>query len=169
MDKLNNMSKTNRNKNKNTPKAKAAKPVPQKIEEKKSKKSPKTPISGFSTLNQVVGVSKPREHHSSIPVAAPKSVKEPKLKCEICGEEIESIACSMTAPQGGYAHFDCVLESIKAEEVLAENQVVSYIGSGNFGVCEKDENGSYHIIKTINYENADRTKAIKEFVESLKI
>lgn len=162
------MKKTNRNRNRNTSKSKAPKASPAKVEEKKPKKAPKAPISGFSTLNQVAGVPKPTEHHSSIPVAAPKSVREPKLKCEICGKEIAQIASAMSTPSGGYAHFDCVLEDIKKNEVLAENQVVSYIGSGNFGVCEKDENGSYHIVKTINYENAEKIKAMKEYVESLK-
>lgn len=161
------MSKVNRNRNKSSVK-KTNKPAVQKSEEKKSKKAPKAPISGFSTLNQVAGVPKPREHHSSIPVASPKSVREPKVVCEICNETIAQISTALTTPNGGYAHFDCVLAQIKAAETLLENQVVSYIGSGNFGVCEKDENGSYHIVKTINYENPEKTRALKDYVESLK-
>lgn len=162
------MSKINRNRNRNTQKGKASKGTPAKNEEKKPKKVAKQPISGFSTINQVAGVPKPTEHHSNIPVAAPKSVREPRLKCQICSKEIQQIASAMTTPDGGYAHFDCVLNEIKSNEKLADNQVVSYIGSGNFGVCEKDEEGKYHIVKTINYENPEKVKAIKEYVESLK-
>ena len=162
------MSKTFRNRNKNSSKAKAGKNSFTKSEEKSPRRASKAPISGFSTLNQVAGVPKPREHHSSIPVSDPKRVNEPLICCAICGEKIDLIASAMTNPDGGYVHFDCALNRIKEEESLSENQVVSYIGSGNFGVCERDANGSYHIVKTINYESQEKIKAMKEFVESLK-
>ena len=132
------------------------------------KKKQKQAISGFSTLNQVAGVPLIREHHSNIPILPTKSVAEPGLVCKICNEKIQTIASAISVDDG-YVHFDCALEQVKAEEKPNENQTVSYIGSGKFGVCEKDENGKWTIVKTIQYESAEKNKAMKEFVEGLKI
>lgn len=132
------------------------------------KKKQKQTISGFSTLNQVSGVPLVREHHSNIPVPPPRNVAEPGVICTICNQRIESIASALST-DSGYVHFDCALDSIKAEERPTENQTVSYIGSGRFGVCEKDENGKWIIVKTIQYESPEKNKAMKEYVEGLKI
>lgn len=165
------MSTKHRNKVKGPSHSKniANKKAAQKIEEKKPKKQPKAPISGFSTLNQVAGVPKPREFHSSIPVAPTKSVKEPKCVCALCGQNINQIAQAMVNGDGEYVHFDCVLSQIKADNQVEENQVISYIGSGNFGICEKNPDGKYTIVRVIPYENPEKNKVLKEYVESLKV
>ena len=49
-----------------------------------------------------------------------------------------------------------------------ENQVVSYIGSGNFGLCEKNQDGKWVILKTINYESSEKNKEMKAYIEGLK-
>ena len=119
---------------------------------KKNKKKVQSAITGFSTLNQVAGVPKPSEHHSSIPVDTPKRIREPQPVCSYCGKEIENIAEAFTASDGSYVHFDCVISRIKEADAL--------IG--------KDEEGRYKIIKTIPFETPDKTKAMKEYIESLK-
>ena len=139
---------------------------PSRQKDKKKKKN--SGITGFSTLNQVAGVPKPSEHHSSIPVDTPKRIREPQPVCSYCGKEIENIAEAFTASDGSYVHFDCVISRIKEAERPKEDETVSYIGSGNFALIGKDEEGRYKIIKTIPFETPDKTKAMKEYIESLK-
>ena len=134
----------------------------------KKKKAPKKEIAGFTTLNQVSGVPEPHKHHSALSVDEPKSVEEPGVVCELCGEKIETIASAMTTAIGGYAHFDCVLAHIRELENLGESEKLSYLGSGNFGVIETDAEGKFHITRTINWESPERQKAMKEYIEGLK-
>ena len=141
---------------------------PQRSEKaKKGGRQGKQPISGFSTLSQVAGVPVKKTHHSTLDTPPVKSVQEPHPNCAYCGEPIDLIADSFSV-EGGYAHFDCVLSSIKEREVLEENQTISYLGSGSFGICQKDENGKYSIIKKIEVENKDSGIAIREYIEGLK-
>ena len=132
------------------------------------KKNKKQSVAGFTTLNQVAGVPKRKQFHSDIPVEEAKKVAEPSgIICAICGNPITSIAEAFSVATG-FVHFDCALERVKAEETLNENQTVSYIGSGNFGVCEKGEDGKYSIIKKIAFENSESNKKMKDYVEGLK-
>ncbi|MCI7607387.1 MAG: CPXCG motif-containing cysteine-rich protein [Spirochaetales bacterium] len=142
---------------------------PQKGEKaKKGGRQGKQPISGFSTLSQVAGVPLKRTHHSSLDIPMPKYVSEPYPICPYCGEKIDLIADSFFV-DGEYIHFDCMLSSIKEREVLENNQTISYIGSGAFGVCQKGENGSYTIVKRIEVENKDDSLKMKNYVEGLKV
>ncbi len=139
----------------------------EKKDKKKGKDSDK--YSGLNTIAQVTGQPKSHSFHSSIPVAATKTVKEPLLTCPDCGERIQSIAESFLTASGEYVHFDCMLNRIKSSENLKEGESISYIGRGNFAVVEKDEEGKYHINKTINVEDEKSYNAAKEYVESLKV
>ena len=139
---------------------------PSKQKDKKKKK--KAGISGFSTLNQVAGVPKPREHRSSIPVETPKTITEPHPVCAYCGEEIENIASAFMISDGSYAHFDCVLDRLKAEENPKEGEMISYIGSGNFALIGEDENGKPIILKKLPFENSENTKTMKDYIASLR-
>ena len=133
-----------------------------------SRKKNKSAISGFATLTQVAGIPTYREHHSSIPILPVKTVKEPGIICSICGEKIDTIATAVTNPKGEYVHFDCALAEIKEHERPNDNQTISYIGCGNFGLCEKNSEGKWTILKTISYESSEKNKAIKAYVEGLK-
>lgn len=135
---------------------------------KKSQNASKNQIAGFSTLNQVAGVPYIREYHSSIPLMPTKSVKEPGVICPICNQAIDTIASAISKSNGEYVHFDCALNEIKEAEKPTDKQVVSYIGSGNFGICEKDENGQWIIVKKINYESKENYNSFKEYIEGLK-
>lgn len=139
---------------------------PSRQKDKKKKKN--SGITGFSTLNQVAGVPKPREYRSSLPVETPGTIKEPHPVCSICGNTIMNIAAAFTAPDGSYVHFDCVLDQIKQSEHLGEGETVSYIGSGNFGIIGKDEDGKPVILRRIPYETGERVKAMREYVASLR-
>ncbi len=124
-------------------------------------------INGFSTLSEVSGAPVYHHYHSSIPVLPVERVLEPDLRCTVCGEKIDSITSSFSY-NGGYAHFDCVIDTLKNKEHLEENESLSYLGSGSFGICKKDENGKYSIVKRIEIENKDAFQNTKNYVESLK-
>ncbi len=125
-------------------------------------------ISGFSTLNQVAGVSRPREHHSSLPVEEPCRIVEPHPICQYCGTPIDTIASSLSTPEGGYAHFDCVLSHIRESGIVKEGESLSYIGAGSFGIIGRNEDGKPYIVQKIQYESPERYKGMKEYVEGLK-
>ena len=141
---------------------------PQKSEKaKKGGRQGKLPISGFSTLSQVAGVPLRRTYHSQLDVPSPKYVSEPYPICPYCGEKIDLIADSFFV-NGEYIHFDCMLSSIKEKEILAEGQSISYLGSGAFGVCQKNEDGKYTIVKRIEVESKDDSLKMKNYIEGLK-
>ena len=136
--------------------------------QKDRKKKKKAGINGFSTLNQVAGVPKPHEHHSSIPVEPIGMISEPHDKCVYCGKEIENIASAFMAPDGTYAHFDCVLECIRETEKPGEGESVSYIGGGSFGIIGRGEDGKPIIIRRIQYESPETVRSMKAYVASLR-
>ncbi len=132
------------------------------------KRAKRQAVSGFSTLNQVAGVPKRREYHSDLPIDKVKKLEEPSgIICALCGKPIETIADSFTY-NDGYVHFDCALDKIKESEQLKDNQTISYIGSGSFGVCEKGDDGKYTIIKKIAFESSESLGKMQEYIEGLK-
>jgi hypothetical protein len=125
------------------------------------------PISGFSTLSQVSGAPLAYTFHSSIPVPPPTTVMEPFDTCVLCGEKIDGIAGCFSF-NNGYAHFDCVLNALREREHLEEGETISYLGSGSFGICRKDDEGKFTIVKKIEVENKEDYQNFKNYVESLK-
>ncbi len=133
------------------------------------KKKDDSRLVNFTTLSQVAGGPKPYSFHSRIPVPEAKLVKEPFEKCAYCGQMIESIASCFVSPEGGHVHFDCVLERIKQANPVEEGQIVSYVGKGEFAVCQKDENEKWTIVRRIPYESGDNHAKMKSFVEENKV
>lgn len=105
---------------------------------------------------------------SSAPIPPVKTIHEPLPVCPDCGETIEHIAEALTGPDGQYRHFDCVLRSLREEEGVSDGQILSYVGSGNFAIFEKREDGSQTIVKTIPYESRESFDAMKKYVEDAK-
>lgn len=159
-------------KNRNSQKGKTGRgrntsPKPGKAKGRRKGKEKPQVISGFSTLSQVSGAPLTKPYHSSIPVLPPRTVIEPFERCVICGEKIDGIASAFSLPNG-YAHFDCVLERLKQSEHLEENETISYVGSGSFGVCRKDNEGKYTIVRKMDVESKENFQNFKTYVESLK-
>jgi hypothetical protein len=121
--------------------------------------------SNFSSLNQVAGVPEKKKHHSDLPVSEPKVLTEPGTICPVCGKKIDNIGLAFANASGEYVHFDCVLDSLKATHKLAGNQTISYIGTGNFAICEKGEDGKYTIVERIPYESSEQTNRLRSFIE----
>lgn len=126
-------------------------------------------ISGLSTLSEVAGDPIRKEHHSSVVLPPEKKIKEPVPICSMCSKPIENIAESFINDDGSFSHFECVLQDIKEREMLSDNETVSYIGSGKFGVFSRDEKGKYTLIKSIEVESKEDGKKFKDYVESLKV
>lgn len=134
-----------------------------------SKKKDSYESSGFSTIREVTGNPKKREHHSSIPIIPEKRLSEPVPSCSICHEPIQSIAESFLNKDGSYSHFDCVYSLIAERENIKSDEVLSYIGSGKFGVFRKGESASLVLDRSIEYESKEDGKKMRDYVESLKI
>lgn len=107
--------------------------------------------------------------HMVMPEVETKTVRQQQdLKCAICGNAIDSIIDAISEPDGGYSHFDCVIDKIRREYRVKDPDVVSYIGQGKFGICSANEDGTFTIKEKINYESSDSFSAMKKFVEGSK-
>jgi hypothetical protein len=96
--------------------------------------------------------------------------KEPKPEiiypdCCICQKPVKDIYSSIIHRESGTpAHFDCVLQELQKNEVLAEGERICYLGSGVFAVMRptpQNERPSISIRKKIQYEDKDKSTAWK--------
>ena len=95
-------------------------------------------------------------------------VNEPRPVCRLCGQNIDFIAEAISESDGGFSHFDCVLNKLREEYQVKEDETLSYVGHGNFAVFAKDENGKLVIKTRIPYESKDSYDSAKRFVEGSK-
>lgn len=106
---------------------------------------------------------------STLPPIHVLRVQEPCPDCAICGGPIENIAGAVGGQiLGTYCHFDCVLEKIATDEHVAPPCKVSYIGRGTFAVIEMHQDGTFSILKRIQYETPETYSAMKSYVEENK-
>ena len=117
----------------------------------------------------VQNVQKPaaREHITFEDIDVPQVV-EPRPICELCNQVIETFSEAISEPDGGYSHFDCVLDKIRKQENVHEPDSVSYIGHGTFAVVSKDAEGKYTIKTRIPYESNEAFIGMKKQVEEAK-
>lgn len=108
-----------------------------------------------------------RNHVVFDDLVIPKVI-EPRPECVICGEPIESFAEAISEPNGGYSHFDCVIEKLKTQENVQAPDSISYIGHGAFAVVSKDADGKYIIKTRIQYESNEAFANMKKQVEATK-
>ncbi len=107
-------------------------------------------------------------YRSSLPPLPVKRIEEPLLECPLCGKVIENIASALTHPDGGFCHFDCVLEKLSNDEHLTEKQKVSYIGRGTFAVVEENDETGFSFTKRIIWETPESFDIMKKYVEANK-
>ncbi|MDI9429913.1 MAG: hypothetical protein QM434_08490 [Spirochaetota bacterium] len=134
-------------------------------QKRKTKQSPGENQKGASSLLPKVRVG---THQSSLPPVTVKRVVEPEDTCVLCQKPIDLIASALSCPQGGYAHFDCVLAHLSQERKLGEGQKISYIGRGSFAVVHEEADGSFTFLERIAWENAEAFDAMKKYVEANK-
>ena len=59
----------------------------------------------------------------------------PVLECHYCGKPIEEIALAIADKDNGLpVHFECVTARIASEEKLENDETITYIGAGRFGI-----------------------------------
>ncbi|WP_052295817.1 hypothetical protein [Parasphaerochaeta coccoides] len=111
-----------------------------------------------------------RKFQGTLPGLPVYKVHEPLPVCIDCGRTIDTIASAIAGQEPGtYRHFDCVIDAIKREERLNENQSVSYIGRGTFAVIEKTEGTpGFTIVKRFAVEEAVAFSGMKKTVEESK-
>ena len=57
--------------------------------------------------------------------------------CARCGKPIKDLSAALAdKTDGNPVHFDCVLNFLKQNETLHENEAISYIGQGRFAVIK---------------------------------
>ena len=108
-----------------------------------------------------------RRHMSFDEVAVPQ-VNEPRPECRICGKTIDFIAEAISEADGGFSHFDCVIEKLRKQENVQEGEYISYSGHGNFAVFTKDEEGHYIVKTRIPYESKESFDGARKYVEGSK-
>jgi hypothetical protein len=96
----------------------------------------------------------PRKSNWRPPVLPKEPIPVPT--CSICGNPIKDLSSSIADRiSGEIAHFDCVKAKIESNEVLGQDETVSYIGGGRFGVLGKSENSYFTIKKIIEWESTE--------------
>ncbi|MBR6084664.1 MAG: hypothetical protein IKP61_03500 [Spirochaetales bacterium] len=111
--------------------------------------------------------SQVRKHMAFDDLDVPQ-VNEPRPVCSICGQNIDFIAEAISESDGSFSHFDCVLEKLRKEYQVKEDETLSYVGHGNFAVFAKDAEGKLTIKTRIPYESKDSYDGAKRFVEGSK-
>lgn len=107
-------------------------------------------------------------YHSSLPPLPIRRIEEPLLDCPLCGKVIENIASALIHPDGGFCHFDCVLEKLGKDEHITEEQKISYIGKGTFAVVEENAETGFSFTKKIIWETPESFDTMKKYVEANK-
>jgi len=142
-----------------------------KRDRKRKKRVPKvksTPELNKKPLNTLLPTQTKVPYHSSLAPLPVKRVEEPLLECPLCGKVIENIASALTYPEGGFCHFDCVLEKIAKDERITDKQKVSYIGRGTFAIVEENEENGFSFAKKIIWETPETLDTMKKYVEATK-
>ena len=136
---------------------------------KKRRQKGKKPANfGQNQQNSQNQIQKIEHKHIVLEDLPVPQVVEPRPNCVLCGQPIEVFAESISEPNGGYSHFDCVLQKIREQENVQQPDSVSYIGHGTFAVVTKGEDGKYTIKTRIPYESNESFIGMKKQVEDAK-
>lgn len=100
-----------------------------------------------------------------------KTDEEQVKNCPYCEKPVKYLNTAITVPGLDYpVHFDCVLKKIEDEEQLSEDEKVSYLGKGTFGIIRatKDSPG-FFVRKRIQIEpESDKADWRKEMSGRIK-
>ena len=74
--------------------------------------------------------------------------------CPVCEKSIRDVYSAVAYGQNQEAaHFECVLEAIRAERALGQNEKVCYLGAGTFAVIRVGGSGGFTVAERIRYED----------------
>ncbi|MCR5699002.1 MAG: hypothetical protein K6G52_05085 [Treponemataceae bacterium] len=82
--------------------------------------------------------------------------------CAYCGKPIEDMSCALGSKESGEpVHFDCVIEKITETEKIQNDEKITYIGQGRFGVVHFDNPQDlrhFQIRRIIEWESREEKK-----------
>lgn len=88
-----------------------------------------------------------------------REFRENIVSCELCGEPITDIENAiLNKGSENPVHFDCVISKLSETERLSQNERISYIGQGRFGILCFDspyDQKHFTIKKIIEWEDRD--------------
>lgn len=100
-----------------------------------------------------------------------QEIKAREIICPVCNQPINDISSAISDKASGKpAHFDCILNQIKAGETIGENEKVSYIGQGRFAVLYFEnprDQRHFTIKKIIDYEDKEHKAEWRDELSSL--
>lgn len=116
----------------------------------------------------------PRGQSQRQRLAPPVRSEEPPkstvtYNCAICGKPIFDLASALGNRETGEPiHFDCALEKICAEEKLAENEKIVYLGAGFFAVVvyRNGKEGAFTVSRKIRWEGENDKQAWRKDLSS---
>ena len=89
----------------------------------------------------------------------PPDIPLPAASCTWCGKPIKDISSAICEPDTGKPiHFDCVINRIIEKENLENNDTVSYLGGGRFGIIHFNnppDIRDFKIKKIFEWENRE--------------
>ncbi|MCE5256599.1 MAG: hypothetical protein LLF89_07120 [Spirochaetaceae bacterium] len=103
----------------------------------------------------------------------PRKEETPKntatYACAICGKPIFDLASALGSKENNEpVHFDCALEKVTADEKLAENEKIVYLGAGFFGVVvyKNGKDGAFTVSRKIRWEGENDKLAWRKEISS---
>lgn len=94
-----------------------------------------------------------------------------KPVCPMCGLPIADMGSALVSREDGRpVHFDCALASLSEREKLADNERLTYIGQGRFGILEfanMRDLRHFTIKKIIDWEDKDSRPEWREELAGL--
>ena len=104
-------------------------------------------------------------------IKAIQDVKAREIICPVCNQPISDMASAIADKKTGLpAHFDCILNQIKAGETVGENEKISYIGQGRFAVLYFEnprDQRHFTIKKIIEYEDKEQKAGWRDELSEL--
>lgn len=98
-------------------------------------------------------------------------VKSRQIICPKCQMPITDIASALPDKiTGKPIHFDCVLNQIKKDEPVGENEKIAYIGQGRFAVLYYEnprDPKKFTVKKTIEWEEREQKSEWRDELSSL--
>jgi len=113
--------------------------------------------------------AKGQGHKNTAPREPVVKVVYPEMDCVICGEKIGDITNAIAySPEGGPAHFDCVLRHLNQHESLVSGERIVYLGSGHFGVITADPSAQqpFLVVRKIPVEDLKELPAWRREIKS---
>ena len=93
--------------------------------------------------------------------AAIQEFKSRTVICSKCGKQIPDMTNAISDSEGKPMHFDCVIEKITSSEKIKDDEKITYIGQGRFGIVHFENPQDlrhFEIRRIIEWETREEKK-----------